>query len=538
MNFVRDILIGLISVVLFYLAWPPNSYPFLGFIAFVPLLWIVFHSYNSKGAKRSFWGLFLRLLLLFFAINFSLCSWVMNAHWGGGLFASIFNATLMSVVLILVYHVNNKFGEKQAFISFPVFWIGFEYLHLNWELTWPWMTLGNLFSECVAWIQWYEYTGVLGGSLWLLLINLTVFILLRSILLYKLDYKKVFLLLALILIPILLSKKLSKRVQTLSGDTIELLIVQPNYEPHKQKFNIAQKDQLKRVKSIIDTHWNPEIDLIVLPETFIVDWIWESRIESTDVILKMKAWLSDYSNAEILTGASTGKVLHNPDVAKPTVRKSQSGQYYEVYNTALLLSPNKKTQIFHKSKLVPGAEMTPFSSVLKPVLKAFPIELGGQIGNFGVNDSIFNLHTNTGQTASMICYESVFGDYVREFVNSNAEWITIITNDGWWGDTFGYQQHNAYARLRAIENRRYIARSANTGISSIINHLGQELDSLPYAQQGAILSTVQKLNVKTFYTKHGDYMGRIAALLSIVYILQIVLGTSTKGRFEKINSNL
>lgn len=521
MHFVRDIFIGLISVVLFYLAWPPNSLPIFGFIAFIPILWLVFKS-SSKKRFADAWLLFIKLFLLFFVINFSLCSWVMNAHWGGGLFASIFNATLMSIVLIFVYHIKNCFGERQAFIAFPTLWLGFEYLHLNWELTWPWMTLGNLFAEQTSWIQWYEYTGVLGGSFWLLLANLIAFITIRKLLSNKFPYTNIVSLFLIIIVPIYYSGKIYERAKLISGEEVDVLIIQPNYEPHHQKFKVSQEKQLAHVKSLIDYNYTDEIDLILLPETFIVDWIWESRIETTNVIVTLKTWMNEYPNCEILTGASTGKVLQNPDTSSPSVRKSQSGQYYEVYNTALLLSPDRSSQIFHKSKLVPGAEMTPFASVLKPVLEMFPIELGGQIGNFGVNDSIYNLNTKNGETASMICYESVFGDYVREFVSQGALWINIITNDGWWGDTFGYQQHNAYARLRAIENRRYIARSANTGISSMINHLGEEITHLDYAKSGAIVSSLNKLEYLTFYSKYGDYIGRIASLLSIVYILQLL----------------
>jgi apolipoprotein N-acyltransferase len=447
----------------------------------------------------------------------------MNAHWGGGLFASIFNASLMSLVFVLVYKLKKQMGDKYAYLAISIVWLAFEYLHLNWEMTWPWMSLGNVFAEQTSWIQWYEYTGVLGGSLWVLLINSLIYYSLSRIIGRRTVIKSIVFVLAFLFIPLWKSNQLVSDFDVNSGDQVNVVIVQPNYEPHFEKFKVPQQLQLQRVEGLLDSVWQTNPDLIVLPETFITDWIWESRIESSPVIERMKLWLNENPETQILTGASTGRVLNEVDNLKSTARRSQGGTWYEVFNTALLISADKPTQIFHKSKLVPGAEMTPFSSILKPFFENFPIELGGTIGNFGVNDSIFNLRTHQGDIASMICYESVFGAYVSEFVNKGADWICIITNDGWWKETYGHQQHNAYARLRAIENRRFVVRSANTGISSVINPQGRVEQFLLYGESGIIEASIIKSSKLSFYSRYGDYIGRLASFLAIIYLLQLVL---------------
>jgi len=447
----------------------------------------------------------------------------MNAHWGGGLFASIFNASLMSLVFVLVYKLKKQMGDKHAYLAFSIIWLAFEYLHLNWEMTWPWMSLGNVFAEMTTWIQWYEYTGVLGGSLWVLLINSLIYYSLSRIMGRRTVIKSIVFVLAFLFIPLWKSNQLVSDFDVNSGEQVNVVIVQPNYEPHFEKFKVPQQLQLQRVEGLLDSVWQTNPDLIVLPETFITDWIWESRIESSPVIERMKLWLNENPETQILTGASTGRVLNEVDNLKSTARRSQGGTWYEVFNTALLISADKPTQIFHKSKLVPGAEMTPFSSILKPFFENFPIELGGTIGNFGVNDSIFNLRTHQGDIASMICYESVFGAYVSEFVNKGADWICIITNDGWWKETYGHQQHNAYARLRAIENRRFVVRSANTGISSVINPQGRVEQFLLYGESGIIEASIIKSSKLSFYSRYGDYIGRLASFLAIIYLLQLVL---------------
>ena len=530
MRLVQQILACCLSIILFFISWPPNSLPGFVFIAFVPLLWIVF-TFNSRQRYAPF-RLFLLLCFAFFGFNFSLTSWVMNAHWGGGLFASVFNTLLMASTLYSVYKVRVKLGEKHAFLAFPIFWIAFEYLHLNWELTWPWMTLGNVFAEKTSWIQWYEITGVLGGSFWVLLVNSTIFYVIKKQFLNQSNSKALLLALVFLLIPIGYSYQIESTFEVTPSNSIDVVIVQPNYEPHFEKFKIPQEQQLQRVENMLDSVWSTNPDLIILPETFIVDWVWESRVEQEAVIKQMKSWLENHPKTQILTGASTGKVMDVVDTKKNTARRSRGGTWYEVFNTALLISAQEPTQIFHKSKLVPGAEMTPYSWVLKPVLEKFPIELGGSIENFGVNDSIFNLKSNQGDLAPMICYESVFGEYVGSFVQNGANWICIITNDGWWKNTYGHQQHNAYARLRAIENRRWIVRSANTGISSVINPLGGVEQFLPYETSGIIQTSIEKYSIDTYYSQHGDYLGRLACFLTIIYLLQLILSYLKKDAMD------
>ena len=522
MKFVKHILACLLSVVLFFISWPPNSVPGFIFVALVPLLWLIFN-FDHPKRRYATWVLFGYLFFAFFCINFSLTSWLMNAHWGGGLFASIFNASLMSIVFVLVYKLKNKMGDKHAYIGFSILWLAFEYLHLNWEMTWPWMSLGNVFAEKTSWIQWYEYTGVLGGSLWVLLLNTLVYFSLTKVSSKRGFVKPIVFTLVFLFVPLWQSTQIASDFKISFETEVDVVIVQPNFEPHFEKFRVSQDIQLQRVEGLLDSVWKTNPDLIVLPETFITDWIWESRIGNSPVIKRMKSWLKKHPQTQILTGASTGRVLSETESLKSTARLSQGGTFYEVFNTALLISATAPVQIFHKSKLVPGAEMTPFSLVLKPLFEMFPIELGGTIGNFGVNDSIFNFQSHVGDLAPMICYESVFGAYVSAFVNKGANWICIITNDGWWEDTYGHKQHNAYARLRAIESRRFVVRSANTGISSVINPFGMVEQFLPYGKSGIIEARIITSSELSYYSRYGDYIGRLASFLAIIYLLQLIL---------------
>ena len=120
----------------------------------------------------------------------------------------------------------------------------------------------------------------------------------------------------------------------------------------------------------------------------------------------------------------------------------------------------------------------------------------------------------------MICYESIFGEFVTDYVSeAGANFIFVITNDGWWGNTPGYVQHNSFSRLRAIETSRSIARSANTGISAFINQRGDILQRLGWWKRGGMKDTLNANDTITFYVKYGDYIGRIAVFTGIFILL-------------------
>jgi apolipoprotein N-acyltransferase len=118
----------------------------------------------------------------------------------------------------------------------------------------------------------------------------------------------------------------------------------------------------------------------------------------------------------------------------------------------------------------------------------------------------------------VICYESVFGEFFARFVRNGARVMFIITNDGWWGNTPGHRQHFDFASLRAIETRRSIARSANTGISAFINQRGDDLDATGYWVPAAIKGSINANREITFYVRHGDYLARMSSVLSIVLL--------------------
>ena len=220
-------------------------------------------------------------------------------------------------------------------------------------------------------------------------------------------------------------------------------------------------------------------------------------------------------------GVSSFRIYPDNEHATSTARH-RDGMIYDMYNTALFLGRSGEPKVYHKSILVVGVEKMPFLKYLG-FLGDLVINIGGTSSSLGVQNEPTNFIANDGlQVAPVICYESVFGSYVAKYVQKGAGLIFIITNDGWWKNTPGYKQHFAFSRLRAIETRRSIARSANTGISCFINQRGDVLQSTDWWQEEVIQGTLNVNTKLTFYVKYGDYIARISMFVAVLILLFLI----------------
>jgi apolipoprotein N-acyltransferase len=268
--------------------------------------------------------------------------------------------------------------------------------------------------------------------------------------------------------------------------------------------------------SIAETKMDSSVDYVLLPETALVEDFWENNINSAWSVKRIFAYRSVYPNLAFVTGAESGRYYESSEAPTLTARKfQQQDGWYDNYNTALQFDTTHELKIYHKSKLVPGSEKMPFPKYLK-YLERFALDLGGTKGSLGVQDerTVFvHPKLQTG-IAPVICYESIYGDYVSEYIRNGADFIFIMTNDGWWDDTPGYKQHLAYGTLRAIETRKAIARSANTGISCFINIKGEIEQPQGWWTAAAIRQVIRSQEGMTFYSKHGDYIAIMMVFLA------------------------
>ncbi len=506
-------------------AWPSNGFSPLVFIGLVPFFIIEEQIQNRKN--QFLWGAVTRYVFPGILVwNLYTTWWVINSSLVGAILAFTLNSLLMALVFQL-YHFARKYVHQagRGYIAFPFLWISWEYFHMNWEMTWSWLNLGNVFASDYKLVQWYEYTGTLGGTLWVIIVNILIFIIIQDYFIEKKQIKtintKSILATFFIVVPIIISLIIYGTYKE-KGAKAEIVISQPNIDPYNDKFTMDDGLMINILLNNVRQKITPKTELVILPETAIQDYAWEESIRMYPSYDSLKQFILINPNTSVLTGWSTRHLAEKGEKRLQGARdvKNMDGQFYYVYNTALLMNPDESISKYHKSKLVPGVEIMPFAKLLKP-LEKYAIDLGGTFGSLGVSEKQTALKVQGGKikVAPVICYESIYGEFVTKFIRDDANLIAIITNDGWWGDTPGHRQHYEYARLRAIETRRDIARSANTGFSGFFNQRGDDFQKNKYWVSGVEKREVRLNGEITTYVKFGDYIARISVFMSAILII-------------------
>lgn len=519
MNNIKPLYLSVISGVLLILGWPTLPFAFLLFIALIPLL-IIHEKYsNAKRKHLKFWAF---SYLTFFIFNLGTTWWVWNASPSGSIIMLFANSLLMSLPFLLFSVLYNK-NKQLGYWPIVVYFLTFEYIHFNWSASWPWLTLGKGLAMYPSFIQWYEITGEMGGSALILIVNIWIFNLVKVK-----KYIKLWQPFSAIFILFLYSQFLIFYQNTLitkSQIAQECIIVQPNIDPYKEKFSdgenyITPEKQLEIALDISKPLINSQTKLLLLPETAVTGNINESNLNTIDILTATKK-LTDSNQLAIITGAETYNLYTEKERPTITARyDSFAAQWWDCYNTALLIKQNKVDSLYHKSKLVPGVEKMPFD-----FLEKLSINLGGASGSLGTSKKPINFIVNENlKIAPLVCYESVFGDYATEFVKDGANALAVITNDGWWGNTQGYKQHLYFGAIRCIETRKEMLRSANTGVSAKINMYGKITHQTQYNQRTAFRCWITPNTIETFYVKYGNWVGKIALILFsftiVFYIFQ------------------
>ena len=494
-------------------------------MAWIPLLLVenTILDSNYRSGK-----VFIHAYLAFFIFNLGTTWWVWNASAGGASLAIILNSLLMATAFYC-FHLTKKYiGKKEGYIALIIYWIAFEYFHHNWEPSWTWLSMGNYFSIVPSWVQWYEYTGIFGGTLWILIINLMTFRIVQNVYIkkeaWRIQTPLIWLTGLFLALPLGYSVyRYTTYIE--KADPIEIVAIQPNIDPYYEKFVPGQfQGQLEKLVMLASEKVTHNTDLVIAPETAISMSFFESDLVNLPFfhfILKEKAKLN---NAPWYIGASTMKIFEKRN-SRASFPLTNGGGFIEHYNTSLLIDADNEVSFVHKSKLVPGVEILPFSDIF-PIIEEWAIDAGGTSSSLGVELEPKVLCTDDFCFAPVVCYESVYGEWVAGQCRKGAQLICVATNDGWWGDTPGYKQHMSFSSLRAIENRRCVVRSANTGTSCFINQRGDILQPTKWWTPDVIRGTVNLNSEQTVYTTYGNVLGRsfgfVAALLLLYTIVKFI----------------
>lgn len=509
------LLLVLLSVVLLSIGWLGGTGLTL-LVALVPLLII---SENLSDSTRDWWRMCGWGALTFLLWSAATIWWVWIATPIGPITAGIVG-TFYNLCALMTYHYVSKRAHRAlAYTLLVTIWLATEWAYNSADvMTFPWLLLGHGFSGDVWAVQWYEYTGIFGGTLWVLVSNIAIFEILRS----RTTAAKVRA--AIVVIAPIAVSLILLMSYTPSERTTQISVVQPNVPCYEdERFEAGKFDPTEDVAELI-AQVPASSTFVLMPESalaYLPRFGGSLEERNLDYYAPMFKYIQgeNHPDTKLITGAST--LIRYGDVkATDTAHFYEGYGWYDQFNSALLVnSEGIAEDIYHKGKLVIGVEAVP----LKSLFDTFEVDLGGVSGQLGWGRE-HTLFTNDGvKIGPSICYEGLYGGYFAGFAREGAEVMALVSNDGWWGNTPGHKRLFDFSRLRAIETRRAIARSANTGISGFISPTGEVIgERLLWDHEGVLTAELELREEKTLYTLYGDWIARIATYIAVLSLLYYV----------------
>ena len=530
------------SGLLLALSFPPIPFYLLAFIGFVPIFFL-FEEFTD--IKHKYLYLYITFFLYHGISNWWIGSWQAETDpylTASAITLGIFHPFFFMVPFIAFFYLKKKIGSSQALWLFPFLWTSFEWLHNLGELSYPWLTIGNTQIYNYHWIQFVDITGVWGASFLICLVNVLIF---KGIIYYRTISERKFNkeiiikygipVLMIFLIPGIYSVIRINQYNPASllknNPKATIGVVQPNINPWKKwdgnvESQIAVYQTLQ--DSLIKAVGKP--DLMIWCETAIPT---HTRINNIYDYQGLKRW-SDSTNVSLMTGVAELLIFNSKASATSTARqfRDDSSTYFESYNSAMMINPHdmNPAQKYQKMRLTPFAERLPYAQYLLFMRSWFEWGVGISAWGIGKEQSALTVKKKgkSFTIAPIICIESVYPDFVSGFAQKGAGVYSVITNDSWYDFTPGPEQHFLIAAMRAIENRRYLARSANSGVSGFISATGKTIVKLPQYQRSALAATVPIITDITIYTKFGGWLPIFSSLLSLAVLIFVRFFKKTK----------
>lgn len=529
-------------------AFPPFNVYTLYFLGIALLIYFVHSSQNLKQV-------FFKSYFTFLTFELVTVSWISLSGLRegadkfmiiGGFFTMVIHSALLTLPLVLYYFTRKAFVKKiksLTVFTLPFIWVTIEYLYALPEVSFPWLTAGNAFTTALNKIQFIEITGVYGISFWALIISSILFLLLQTAMsnrdtissLFKKRKVYVLIIIAAILFFIpdfysVLTRSNARFSNNFLEGKIKVSIVQPNVNPWK-KWGAKQMDLVSDYVSLIEQSDStyPKSNLIIFPETATPFYLLDNYYADKYDVIKS---LIDSINTPLLIGTPDLFYYNDSIKAKTDSKENKSsGQKYDTFNSVVLINPGEEKishQKYAKIKLVIASERMPYQERLLFLKDIIRWSVGISSFQIGWDTTIFHLKNGT-KFNSAICYESIYPEFFSSFSKKGAEFSVIITNDGWWGKLFGTHQHNQFAVLRAIENRRWIARCANTGISCTIDAYGN-LHNPTAINEKMILNDYVGTNSNITVYAQNPYLfpNTLLSITVIIFIVAIISKITTK----------
>ncbi len=512
------LLLAIASGILLGAAFPPLHAGFLAAAGFVPFFILMKPMERYGPAVRYSY-------LVFFVFN------VVTLYWTGGYVHGRDSYMMVAGALLILVHpfffivpvvfwmmFRRRFGFTWSLAAFPLLWTSFEYLHSLTEIAFPWLTLGNTQTYDLPAIQFASFTGVYGISFWLVVLNVLLYLVYEAFIgpdrtAWRIGSRATAFVLLFIL-PRIYGAVVLSQASSSPARPVRLALVQPNSDPF-EKWQSSAGQELTTLEQLTREIPPRSVDLILWPETAVPFYILHPANIRYFESIKNEV---DSAGIPLLTGMPDIVTYPGGAGAPKSSKVSVTGERYDSYNSSMLLEPHRpEIQKYAKIILVPFAERVPFAEALS-FLHAMQWNFG--LGGWGIgrDTTVFHFTTLAGDTerfSNMICYESIYPGYVAGFVRKGARFLTVITNDSWWGNTSGTYQHARIGVLRAVENRRWVAQCANGGISCFIDPWGRTVESTQMYTRTILAGSLAPASVLTFYSAHGDWFAELCLVLAL-----------------------
>lgn len=521
----KELLLGLLSGVLIGLSYPPIPLPYLVFIAFVPYLFVIQKREGLAEINRfTYFTMFIYNIITLYWVG----GWLPNSDpflMIAGTTLFFFNPLVFLIPSTLYYLAKKYVNKNLALYLFPIFWITFEFAYSLTDFNFPWLTLGNSLSFFSNYIQIADIVGVYGLSLLILFANISVykikFHLSENEKINKTAFIVFFL---LIIIPIVYGNYRILTFPEISRN-VKVGLIQPNIDPNKKWGDGNLTEKIESYFALSRKAISEGAKVIVWPETALPIYLLAGNYpDEVNLIHKFV----DTNNISILTGMPDATFYYNIDEAPKDAKPIRNGKVmYTSYNSILLFNSNsKEVQKYGKMKLVPFGEKVPLVDALPFLGDWIKWNVGISSWNTGHDTTVFKLRVDgmNVNIGGIICIESIYPIFTSFFVNRGAEFLAVVTNDSWYGDTSGPYQHKEISVIRAVENKRSVVRAANGGISCLITPLGETVSKTSMFTKDYLVVDVPLNSTLTFYTKHPWIIPVSASIISIVIILLSIIG--------------
>lgn len=524
----KEISFAVISGILLGVSFTPFPFSYFSFFALIAFFYVLEKRDSLASINRFSY-------VTFFIFNVITLYWI--GSWTketdpflmiSGVLLLFFNPLFYLIITTIYYFSKRLFGKKTALLLFPLYWVFFEYLYSVTDLRFPWLTLGNSLAKFILFIQSADVVGVYGLSLIILYINIFIYLGIKNYSSAKKVNLKYLSAGAFIFLVVLIYGIVQLNTYKIPQEKIKVGLIQPNLNPWDKWKEGNISSQLDIYFDLSQKAIDKGAQIIIWPESALPVYLLSGNYDIE--VGRIRQFVFS-KNIYLLTGMPDANFYINQSEAPPEAKKTSRGTTYTSYNSILLFSPNTlNIQKYGKIKLVPFGEHVPFVEQFPFLGDFIKWEVGISSWNVGKEQTVFEIPQNkiSVKVAAVVCIESIYPEFISDFIKKGANVITVVTNDSWYGYSSGPFQHKEISVLRAIENRRFVVRAANGGISCIIDPLGNTISSTKLFTRDFLVGEVFLGDGLTFYTRFSFIIPYLVSIMSLLTIIIFIYKKITK----------